>query len=83
MNTIREAVFALLTHSPEPASVLVDELRHWTNGRVYRGDPKWLPGDVLSALDLLIIEGKAVQVEAGYRLMPDRPKVNPQRGLFE
>lgn len=74
MNTIDQAVLALLTHSPEPDKVLVKELRQWTNGKVYKGDPRWLPGDVLSALDRLILAGEAVQVEGGYRLPPRLPE---------
>lgn len=79
--TIEDAIYSLLTHAPEPADVLVKELRQWTEGGVYKG-PAWQPGDVLSTLDLLILKGKALQTDKGYRLMPDKPKADPQVRMF-
>ena len=84
MTDLTEAVYALLTDSPEHPKTLVTELRQWTEGGVYKGDPRWLPGDVLGALDRLIIDGRAIQVGDGYRKMPERPavKVDQQRSMF-
>lgn len=81
MTSLEDAIYALLTHAPEPADVLVKELRQWTEGKVYVGPP-WQPGDVLSALDLLILKGKAMQTDKGYRLMPERKVVEKQGKMF-
>lgn len=77
--TLDDRLLSLLTYRPEPADVLNSDARHSALGRGEKVD--WQPGDILAALERLVLAGKATLVRGeGYRLPVDEPV--KQRSMF-